>query len=126
MSQPTSQNANNPAAYAPSIPNGKARVLVVDDHPLVRHALVRILRQQKDLICCGEAGTVAETFAAVAANRPDLVILDVRLKGGDGLDLIKSLKAPFPDLLILILSHYDEPGRVQQAMHAGARGYLLK
>jgi DNA-binding NarL/FixJ family response regulator len=76
----------------------------VDDHPLVRDGLVRVLSRQKDLACCGQAGTAHETFAAVREHRPNLVILDLRLKNGDGLELIKSLKAQFPDLLILLLA----------------------
>ncbi len=74
---------------------GSPRVLIVDDHPLVRDGLMRVLSQQKDLACCGQAGTAPETFTAVRvrAHRPDLVILDLRLKNGDGLELIESLTA---------------------------------
>jgi DNA-binding NarL/FixJ family response regulator len=78
------------------------------------------------LIWCGEAGTVAETHTAVAALKPDLVILDLRLKGGDGLELIKSLKAQHPDLRILILSQYEAPIYVERALRAGALGYVIK
>src|SRR5437016_4316546 len=117
---------NGGARPAPPNTNGKRRVLVVDDHPLVRDGLARVLSQQKDLVCCGEAGTVAETFAGVAAHRPALVILDLRLKGEDGLELIKSLKVRFPDLLMLVLSQHGERVYVEKALRAGARGYLLK
>jgi DNA-binding NarL/FixJ family response regulator len=109
-----------------STPALKPRILVVDDHPMVRDGLRRLLGQESDLIWCGEAGTVAETHTAVAALKPDLVILDLRLKGGDGLELIKSLKAQHPDLRILILSQYEAPIYVERALRAGALGYVIK
>ena len=103
-----------------------ARILVVDDHPMVREGLVRLITQHKDLVCCGEAATVGETIAAVGSQKPDLVILDLRLKGGDGLELIKSLKSQFPDLRILILSQYEAPLYAERALRAGALGYVVK
>src|SRR5437867_4482836 len=93
---------------------------------MVRDGLIRLIGQQNDLFCCGEAGTVAETQAAVARHKPDLVILDLRLKDGDGLELIKSLKSQFPDLCILILSQYEAPLYVERALRAGALGYVVK
>src|SRR5262245_20559632 len=87
----------------------KSRILVVDDHPMVRDGLIRLISRQRDLVCCGEAATVPETQAAVARLKPDLVILDLRLKGGDGLELIKSLKSQISSLRILILSQYEAP-----------------
>jgi DNA-binding NarL/FixJ family response regulator len=104
----------------------KPKILVVDDHPMVRDGLRRLLSQESDLVWCGEAGTVAETHTAVAELRPDLVILDLRLRGGDGLELIKSLKAQHPDLRILILSQYEAPIYVERALRAGALGYVIK
>ena len=98
----------------------KARILVVDDHPMVRDGLLRLISQQTDLVWCGEAGTVLETQIEVAKHKPDLVILDLRIKGGDGLELIKSLKAQFPALRILILSQYGAPIYVERALRAGA------
>ena len=99
---------------------------MVDDHPLVRNGLIRLISNQRDLACCGEAGTVAEAQAAIAKHKPDLVILDLRLKGGDGLELIKSLKSQIPDLPILILSQYDAPLYIERALRAGALGYVIK
>src|SRR5262245_49309681 len=89
--------------------NPKFRILVVDDHPMVRAGLIRLISRQRDLTCCGEAATVPETQAAVVQLKPDLVILDLRLKGGDGLELIKSLKSQAPSLPILVLSQYEAP-----------------
>jgi DNA-binding NarL/FixJ family response regulator len=104
----------------------KARILVVDDHPLLRGGVLRLINQQSDLICCGEAGTVAEAQMAAARLRPDLITMDLRLKGGDGLDLIKTLKAQFPGLRMLVLSQYEAPLYVERALRAGALGYVLK
>jgi DNA-binding NarL/FixJ family response regulator len=104
----------------------KARILVVDDHPMIREGVARLLSQQEDLVCCGEAATAAQTMALVQSGKPDLVILDLRLKGGDGLELIKSLKALYPDLRILILSQYEAPLYAERALRAGALGYLIK
>ncbi len=104
----------------------RMRILVVDDHPVVRDGLIRLINRQRDLICCGEAGTEAEAQTAVAKQKPDLVILDLRLKGGDGLGLIKLLKSQFEDLRILVLSQYDAPAYVERALRAGALGYVVK
>src|ERR1043165_5310426 len=79
----------------------KTRILIVDDHPVVRDGFSNLIKRQRDFIRCGEAGTVAETFKAVETLHPDLVLLDLWIGGGDGLDLIKSLKAQFPHLRIL-------------------------
>jgi DNA-binding NarL/FixJ family response regulator len=104
----------------------KTRVLVVDDHPMVREGLLRLISQQSDLECCGEAGTVAETQTAVSKLKPDLVILDLRLKSGDGLELIKALKAQEPGVRILVLSQYDASLYAERAFRAGALGYVVK
>src|SRR5690349_2266853 len=82
----------------------KTRVLVVDDHPIVREGFCNLIKKQRDLIPCGDAGTPAETIAAVEKLHPDLVLLDLWLGGDDGLELIKSLKARFPALRILVIS----------------------
>jgi DNA-binding NarL/FixJ family response regulator len=104
----------------------KSKILVVDDHPMVRDGLRRLISQQADLECCGEAGTASDTLESVTRLKPDLVILDLRLKGGDGLELIKGLKAQQPELRILILSQYEAPIYVERALRAGALGYVVK
>ena len=104
----------------------KARILLVDDHPMLRSGLSRLLDQQPDMLCCGEAGSVAEGQAAVARLKPDLVILDLMLKGGDGLELAKVLKSKFPALRILILSQFDGSLYIERALRAGALGYVVK
>ena len=106
--------------------NGKARVLIVDDHPIVRDGFSNLVKRQRDLAPCGEASTVAATFTAVETLKPDLVLLDLWIGGGDGLDLIKSLKARFPQLRILVISFSDEAVYAARALRAGARGYVMK
>ncbi|HSU57257.1 MAG TPA: response regulator transcription factor, partial [Candidatus Dormibacteraeota bacterium] len=107
-------------------PATASRILVVDDHPLVREGLGRLISQHQDLLFCGEAATGREAIAAVATQKPDLVLLDLRLRGEDGLELIKALKAQFPHLKILIISQYDAPLYAERALRAGALGYVVK
>jgi len=93
---------------------------------MVRDGLVRLISQQTDLTCCGESSTAGETLDAVNRHKPDLVILDLRLKAQDGLELIKSLKSQQPHLRILVLSQYGAPIYIERAMRAGASGYVVK
>lgn len=104
----------------------KARILLVDDHPLLREALAQLVNRQSDLICCGEAGTRAEAMQAMATLQPDAVVLDLRLKDADGLELIKAFKAQFPQTHILILSQFEETMYAERTLRAGALGYVMK
>ncbi len=107
-------------------PELHARVLVVDDHTAIREGILELLGFEPDLICCGEAETIAGTPELVAKLAPDLVLMDLRLRDGDAFDLIKLLKERFPALPVLVLSQSEEPICVQRAVSAGARGYILK
>ncbi len=111
---------------APAKPTKRSRVLVADDHPLFREGLVQLINQERDLCCCGEADTVAATQLAVAKHKPDLLVLDLRLRDGDGLQLIKTLRARFPKLRILVVSQHPETLYAERALRAGARGYVMK
>jgi DNA-binding NarL/FixJ family response regulator len=104
----------------------QASILVVDDHPLVREGLSQIIKRQSDLIWCGEADSARTALDAVAAQKPDLVLLDLRLRSGDGLELIKDLILQHPSLLILVVSQCDEMLYAERALRAGARGYVMK
>lgn len=108
------------------ISQGKSRIVIVDDHPVVRGGLIRLLHQEVDLECCGEAGSAKETEACIAAQKPDLVILDLRLRGSDSLELIKFLVSRFAGLRILVFSQYDTPVYVERVLRAGAMGYVHK
>ena len=104
----------------------KKKVLIVDDHPLLREGLGRIVNQQDDLVVCGEAGDAPQGLAALAKCRPDVVIVDISLEEGSGLDLIKALHAREPQLPILALSMHHEDLYADRALRAGARGYVMK
>ena len=103
-----------------------ARIFIVDDHPLVREWLANLLRQQPDLTVCGQAETPAAALAAIIADPPDVAIVDLSLKGGSGLDLIKDLQAQQPEVIVLVLSMHEEIYHAERALRAGARGYVMK
>jgi len=108
------------------MPAPKKRVLVVDDHPLMRNGIVELLNRQTDVMSCGEAGTPEELKEAVAATLPDAVLLDLRLGHADGIELIKQLRALYPKLPILVHSMYDEQVYAERVLRAGADGYVMK
>ncbi|MFM8470045.1 MAG: response regulator [Limisphaerales bacterium] len=114
-----------PAAPAPPA-KAKARVFVADDHPFLRVGLASIINQQPDLTVCGEAETVAGVRSGVEREKPDLLLTDLCLGDSDGLELIKGLKAQFPQLPILVLSQQDETLFAERTLRAGARGYIMK
>ncbi len=102
------------------------RVLVVDDHPVVRGGLVGWLAAQADLDVVGEAGDGLEALAQVAATRPDVVLMDLRMPRMDGVTAIERLAASHPGVRILVLTTYDTDADIVRAVAAGATGYLLK
>jgi len=102
------------------------RVLLVDDHPLVREGLKARLNAVPGLEVVGEAGNAAEAFAHVDQAQPDLVLMDIGMKDVNGIELTAELLASHPKLHVLMLSMYDNPEYVNRAMQAGARGYVLK
>lgn len=104
----------------------QTRIFLVDDHPIVIEGLTQLIQQQPDLTVCGGAPDSQSAMTAVAAVKPDLAIIDISLKRGSGLDLIKSLQQRFPKLLILVLSMHDESLYAERALRAGARGYMTK
>ena len=103
-----------------------ARILIVDDHPIVRHGLAQLINDEPDLVVCGSAATPAEAIAAAASTQPDLVVVDLALGDDSGLELIKSLRADHHDLKILVLSMHDEVYYADRVLRAGAMGYLMK
>ena len=103
-----------------------SRVLIVDDHPLVRQGLAQIMQKEPDLTVCGEAGTVEEAKLALTGDLPDIVLLDLSLPGANGFDLLKDIHAQHPDLPVLVLSMHDEQIYAERALRAGARGYVEK
>jgi DNA-binding NarL/FixJ family response regulator len=102
------------------------RVLVVDDHPVVRGGLVGWLDAQPDLDVVGEAGDGAEALALVAERAPDVVLMDLRMPRMDGVTAIERLAATHPGVRVLVLTTYDTDADIVRAVEAGASGYLLK
>lgn len=104
----------------------RKRILLVDDHPLMREGLAQLINGQDDLVVCGEAGDRAAAIEAVDTGRPDLAIVDLSLKEQSGMELIKDLRARAPEVVILVLSMHDESVYAERALRAGARGYIMK
>jgi DNA-binding NarL/FixJ family response regulator len=104
----------------------RTRVFIVDDHPIVRQGLAQMINQEADLTVCGEAEEAQVALQAVAELHPDLVLVDLSLKGGSGLELIKALRARQNTLPVLVVSMHDESLYVERALRAGARGYIMK
>ncbi len=102
------------------------RVLVVDDHPIVRQGLALLINREPDLQVCGEAEEGRSAMQAIETLRPDIVILDISLGGPDGLELLKQLRARDADLPVLILSMHDESIYAERVLRAGANGYIMK
>ena len=100
--------------------------LVVDDHPVFRQGLVALIKSDERYRVCGEAGTVAESLMALEHAVPDIALVDISLVGQNGLDLVKTLKAAHPEVLVLIISMHDEVIYAEMALKAGARGYVMK
>ena len=107
-------------------PSRKRKVLIVDDHRIVRQGLAQLINQEKDLEVCGQAEDAYEAMQAIRALAPDMVIADISLKDTSGMELIKDLKVQYPNLPVLTLSMHDEAVYGERALRAGARGYVMK
>jgi DNA-binding NarL/FixJ family response regulator len=103
-----------------------ATVVLVDDHDLIRQGLSRAFERQSDFTVAGEAGSVAEAAALTASVKPDVVVTDVRLPDGTGLDLVRSLRQSHPDLGLVVLTMYAGDEQLFAAMDAGASGFVGK
>jgi len=106
--------------------DSKARIYLVDDHPLVRESLTNLIDQQSDMVVCGEAEDAAQAVRDIAARQPDVAIMDISLKSSSGLELIKLVKAKLPRIGIIVLSMHDEKLYAERCIRAGARGYVMK
>ncbi|HVO32988.1 MAG TPA: response regulator transcription factor, partial [Elusimicrobiota bacterium] len=104
----------------------RARIFLVDDHPIVRQGLSRLINQESDLTICGEAQGISEALQRCAALKPDLAVVDISLEESNGLDLIKICRARFPKLSVLVLSMHKEALYAERALRAGAKGYIMK
>jgi len=104
----------------------KTRILIVDDHPIVRKGIADLVQQKPDLVVCGDADRVEDALPAIERLKPDLVIVDLSLKGVGGLELLKDLKIRHPEIPALVLSMHDETLFAERALRSGARGYVMK
>jgi len=124
--------ASNSPGRAPDVAGVAAakfrvrRVLIVDDHPIVRQGLRRVMDNEEDLTVCGEAETVRDAWVAIKDLSPDVVIADISLKQGDGIELVRDVRAHHPQLPILVLSMHDEMIYAERMLAAGANGYIMK
>jgi len=111
---------------SPSSRPERKRVMVVDDHPLMRSGLTQLINQQAGLEVCGEAGGPAEAIGRIPKCRPDLIVADITMKEGNGLEFIKNVLAVHGNVSILVVSMHDETIYAERALRAGACGYIMK
>ncbi|MEW6601526.1 MAG: response regulator transcription factor, partial [Nitrospirota bacterium] len=104
----------------------KYKVLIVDDHPIVRQGLSMMINQENDLHICGEASDIASALESVKACRPDIVVVDISLGQSSGLTLIEELTRHYNDISVLALSMHDETLYAERCLRAGAKGYIMK
>ncbi|OHB79559.1 MAG: hypothetical protein A2Z25_01720 [Planctomycetes bacterium RBG_16_55_9] len=104
----------------------KGRILVVDDHPVVREGLTYLIDEEEDMVVCGTSQNIPEAMKAIESLKPDMVTVDISLNDASGLELIKMIKTQFPDLPVLALSVHPEQLYAERAIRAGAKGYITK
>ncbi|MGN6643003.1 MAG: response regulator [Verrucomicrobiota bacterium] len=107
-------------------PKSQTRILVVDDHPMMRQGLAQLINNEPDLTVCGEADTAGEALNLVSSSQPDILIADISLPDKNGLELIKDVHVLCPDILILVVSMHDESLYAERVLRAGGRGYVMK
>jgi DNA-binding NarL/FixJ family response regulator len=106
--------------------NNKTKVLIVDDHPIIRQGLSELINHEPDLIVCEHAEDAPEALGKIKDSEPDMVIVDISLKETSGMELIKDIKAQYSNLPVLVLSMHDEALYAERMLRAGARGYVMK
>ena len=104
----------------------KLKVLLVDDHPMVREWLTSLIEQQPDMSVCGEADNITDAVKVFKTASPDIAVVDLSLKEASGLELVKTIKARWPNVGIVVLSMHEEEIYAERAIRAGARGYVMK
>ena len=104
----------------------KKRILIVDDHPMMRQGLAQLIDNESDLSVCGEADTAGQALTGIGTQKPDLVIADISLPDKNGLELIKDLQAMHSSLPVLVVSMHDESLYAERVLRAGGRGYIMK
>lgn len=102
------------------------RIMIVEDHPIFRMGLRELINEEEDLTVCGEADEAGEAFREILQSRPDMVIVDISLKGRDGIDLVRDVNRHDKHLPMLVLSMHDESLYAERSLLAGAKGYIMK
>jgi DNA-binding NarL/FixJ family response regulator len=110
----------------PSKAHKRTRILLVDDHPIVRERLTELINREPDLLVCAEAEDRHQAIETIKARQPNLLIVDLTLKNSDGFELIKDVHSRWPGLLMLVVSMHDESLYAERVLRAGARGYITK
>ena len=105
---------------------GKTKVIIVDDHPIIRQGLAELINHEQDLVVCGYAEDAHEALGIIKETEPNIVIVDISLKETSGMDLTKDIKAQYPNLPVLVLSMHDESLYAERMLRAGAKGYVMK
>jgi DNA-binding NarL/FixJ family response regulator len=100
--------------------------MLLDDHPVMREGLAQLINHEQDLDVCGQFEDAAPAFEAIPKLNPEIVIIDLSLKGSSGLELVKNIKANYPKIPLLVLSMHDESLYAERALRAGASGYIMK
>lgn len=109
-----------------SAKKNQTKILLIDDHPLLRTGIAQLIGQQKDLVVCGEVDDSLKALDAIEQTNPDIVVLDITLKKMSGIEVLKHIKVRFPRVKVLILSMHDETLYAPRALRAGASGYIMK
>lgn len=109
-----------------SVKENKARILLVDDHAVVRFGIGNLINRQSDMAVCGEEEDASRALSSISTLKPDLVIADISLKDSSGLELMRNIKAQYTKLPVLVVSAHDESIYAEIAFRAGALGYLMK
>jgi len=104
----------------------KSKILIVDDHPIFRFGIIRLINREKDMEICGETDNPEDTFKLIKDLNPDLIIADISLKDTSGLELIKEVTAKYKNLPVLVLSMHDESIYAERVLRLGAKGYIMK
>ncbi|MHC4646932.1 MAG: response regulator [Planctomycetota bacterium] len=104
----------------------KTRILIVDDHPIVRQGLAELINSEEELVVCGQADDAHEALKSIKQLAPDMAIVDISLKETSGMELIRDIKAHYPNIFVLALSMHDESLYAERALRAGAAGYVMK
>jgi len=104
----------------------KKRIVIIDDHPIVRQGFTQLINQEDDLTVVGEAEDAAGAFELIERIKPDLALIDLSLKNSNGIELIKDLSRMYPDFLMLVISLHEESVYAERSLRAGAKGFIMK